>query len=450
MATARKTSTPPGAIPLSNERIAGVLKDIRGYMDRYLPHFHRCDTGENATEFVLGLLSKLPRKSAEPISEIFDRERKVFQRFVGDSPWDDSAIRAEMSRDIEETIGDPCGVLCLDPSGFPKKGEMSVGVASQWCGRLGKTENCQVGVFVSYATPKGRCLVDCQLFLPEKWVDDEERRKAARVPKDRRYLTHIELASELLLKTSHIPHAGVLADAEFGRDGDFRDGLYATEEIVVLAVPSNLEIRIVDRGVVIPAPHKLSEWVASRPKTDWVRVQTRIGSQGPMTFAALTAEIATLRDDKSIRRETLLVFHPVESPKEITYAFVKAPPGTDLQTLIQIATRRWTIEDCFERAKTECGMDQYEVRSWVGWHHHMTMSMLALWFLVKLNIAMKGDFPPSDSPVDRADTGRNHIQSSIGPLRAVPADSEKVETNTRGELLSPEAEKACVQGSCGG
>ena len=400
MPNARRTSTPPEAVVLSQRVLEGLLKDIRECMDRYLPIFKRSDIGETASEYVLGLLSGLPRKSAEPISEIFEQERKVFQRFVGESPWNDSQVRQELLLDVTENIGDPDGVLCFDPSSFPKKGKASVGVARQWCGRLGKKENCQTGVFASYASPKGRCLAESQLALPAEWIEDKARRKKARIPVDRVYLTHWELADELYWKVRDLPHACILADPELGRCGKWRDRLASRGEWYALNIPSNLDIRIVDRGVVIPAPHKVSEWVASRPRSDWLRVQTRMGSQGPMVFNVYATEVATLRNDDSLRRETLLAYHPVETPGDIKYALIRMPPGTSLERMIQFVTRRWTIEDCFEVAKTECGMDQYEVRSWVGWHHHMTMSMLALWFLKKLHIARKGAFSPSDGPDD--------------------------------------------------
>ena len=413
MQATRRTSTPPEKVTLSQQELEGILRDVRGYMERYLPFFLRQDISENASEFLLGLLSGLPRKSAEPISEVFGRERKVFQRFIGVSPWDDSLVRREMMTEISGDIGDPDGVLCFDPTSFPKKGKSSVGVGRQWCGRLGKRENCQTGVFASYASPKGRSLLECQLAIPEDWFDDEKRLEKARVPKDRKYLTHWELADEVYWKVRSLPHACILADPELGRCGEWRDRLASRGEYYALNVPCNLDIRIVDRGVVIPAPHTLSKWVADRPKSDWLRVKTRMGCQGPMIFAVYSQEIATLRDDGTVRRETLLAYFPVENPKEISYAFVLMPPGTSVERMIQFVTRRWTIEECFEVAKTECGMDQYEVRSWIGWHHHMSMSMLAAWFLRKLQNAKKGAFPPSDSPDDSPDFGSNHFESRV-------------------------------------
>lgn len=414
MYTSRNPDIPPVPISVPASGLEGVLEKIRGFLEPYLPLFHRTDMAETAWMYLKGLLSKLPRKSAEPIAQMHDVDRKVPQRFVGVSPWSDKKVRDGLLEDVTRTIGDPGGVICLDPSAFPKKGTESVGVAHQWCGRLGKKENCQIGVFASYASPKGRCLLNCQLGLPEKWVDDKERREKCHIPTDREYLTHWELADEVLRDVDSIPHACILADSEMGRCGEFRDGLAQRNEDYALDIPVSLNIQIVEKGKPLSEPIQAGKWLAELPKSAWIRVKTREGSQGKRIFEVCRAEVLTTREDKTTRKETLLAIRPVETRHDVRLVLVRMPKGTSLEDMTQYATRRWTIEDCLERGKSECGMDQYEVRSWVGWHHHMTMAMLAIWLLEKLRLAKSKSFPPSDVSTVCADHCRDHIQPRCG------------------------------------
>lgn len=410
MFTPRTNQLLPEPIVIPPSGLEGVLEKIWDFLQPYLPLFHRTDMALTAWLYLQGLLSQLPRKSAEPIAQICDIDRKVVQRFVGVSPWSDRKVRDGLLEDVARTIGDPCGVICVDPSGFPKKGNESVGVARQWCGRTGKKDNCQVGVFASYSSPKGRCLLDAQLFLPERWTDDKEKRKKCHIPEDRTYLKHWELADEVLRNVVGIPHACILADSEMGRCGEFRDGLAQRDEDYILDIPVNLLVQIVEKGKPLSEPIRAGKWVAERPKSAWLRVKTRDGSQGRMIFEVCRAEVVTVRKDKTLRRETLVATRPVENPSDVRIALARMPEGTSIEEMAQCATRRWTIEDCLERGKSECGMAQYEVRSWVGWHHHMTMTMLAEWLLEKLRLEKSQSFPPSDVPAIRVDFGRDHFQ----------------------------------------
>lgn len=415
MSSSRRVSPPPKPISVPPSFIEGVLERVKGFLEPYFPLFHRADMAFTAWLYLQGLLSNLPRKSAEPIAELHDLERKVLQRFVGASPWDDRRIRDKMVEDVSQKLGDPAGVLCLDPSGFPKKGKKSVGVKRQWCGRTGKKDNCQVGVFGSYASPKGRCLVDTQLSLSKEWCDDKKRRTECYVPENRTYRKHWELALEVLSNISKIPHACILADSELGRCGEFRDSLAQQGEKYMVDIPVSLNIQVVVKRTP-SAPIKAKDWLKSRGKSEWIRVKTREGSQGDRIFETCRAEVLTERKDGTFRRETLLAIRPVESPKEVRLVLALMPKGTSLEEMVQYGTRRWTIEDCLERAKTECGMGQYEVRSWTGWHHHMTMAMLATWLLEELRISKTKDagpasvFPPSDVPTFRTHASRAHFQ----------------------------------------
>lgn len=431
MSSSRKSKSPtPVTIPPSF--IEGVLEQVKSFLTPYFPLFHRTDMAFTAWLYLRGLLSNLPRKSAEPIAEMHDLDRKVLQRFVGVSPWDDRRIREMMVEDISQKMGAPSGVLCVDPSGFPKKGEKSVGVKRQWCGRTGKRDNCQVGVFGSYASSKGRCLVDTQLYLPKEWCDDRTRRTECRVPKDRKYLKHWELALEVLSNISAIPHACVLGDSEFGRCGPFRDELVRLKEHYLLDIPVTLNVRVLMKGHPPAAPIQAGAWLNTRSKKTWTRIKTREGSLGDRIFEVCSTEVLTEREDRSFRQETLLAIRPVETPQDVRLVLAWMPKGTSLEEMAQYGTRRWTIEDCLERAKSECGMAQYEVRSWVGWHHHMTMAMLATWLLEKLRLTKnetlsppKKTFPPSDLPDFCFDAGRAHFQPRG---RSRPIGKENIES----------------------
>jgi SRSO17 transposase len=445
----------PTPVNIPASFLEGVLEQVKSFLEPYFPLFHRTDIALTAWLYLQGLLSSLPRKSAEPIAQLHDLERKVLQRFVGVSPWSDRRIREKLLDDVTEKLGDPGGVLCLDPSGFPKKGTKSVGVKRQWCGRTGKKDNCQVGVFGSYASAKGRCLLDTQLHLPKEWCDDMERREECHVPVERRYLKNWELALEVFSNIRGIPHACVLADSEFGRCGEFRDELAWQQEDYLLDVPVSLNVHVVEKGHPLSDPIKAGAWLKSRLSGSWIRVKTREGSKGFRIFEAFRAEVLTERTDGTFRKETLLAIRPIETPKEIRLLLVKMPKGTSLEEMVQYGTRRWTIEDCLERAKSECGLGHYEVRSWVGWHHHMTMGMLATWLLEELRIskektehaAPEAAFPPSDIPTLCFSAGRAHFRPRGQSSKTGEADLETLDSESPGNLLSQKKAKALLQGS---
>jgi SRSO17 transposase len=433
MYKSRQSQPSPVPISVPSSFIEGILEKLKSFLEPFFPLVHRSDMAFTAWLYLQGLLSNLPRKSAEPIAEMHDLDRKVLQRFVGVSPWDDRLIREKMVEDVAKKMGDPSGVLCLDPSAFPKKGTKSVGVKRQWCGRTGKKDNCQVGVFGSYASPQGRCLLDTQLYLPKEWCEDKKRLTKCRVPETRTYLKHWELALEVFSNISKVPHACVLADAEFGRCGEFRDCLARQEEHYVLDIPVSLNIRVVEKNRPTSKPINARTWLKSRSKNAWIRVKTREGSRGSRIFEACRAEVLTERKDGTFRRETLLAIRPIETPHDVKLLLAWMPKGTSLEEMVQYGTRRWTIEDCLMRAKSECGMGQYEVRSWVGWHHHMTMAMLATWLLEELRISKTGNsesgksFPPSDLPTFRIYTGRAHFQARFGSRTTGEKDIETPE-----------------------
>ena len=363
--------------------VADCLRQLAEFSDRYRPMLARSDQERHLGVYLEGLVSGLERKSIEPIANAHDMPRRPLQRFVGEGSWSDVKMRTEMQRHVVEEIGSPEGIFILDGSGFPKMGDDSVGVGRQWCGRLGKVDNCQVGVFIAYSAPRGMTLLDTDLALPESWVDDPARREKTHVPASVEYQTNWELADALLQRVGHrVPHAWVTGDDEFGRPSKFRDRLADRNERYLLEVPSNTLVRKPPSWPGSKAKWcKVEKRKKRRRRDKWQRFTVRDGEKGPIEVLAFCTRVVTRRERAPAREETLLVMRTIDDTE--TWYFL-APKGTALDTecLVRVASHRHHVEQIFGMAKGETGLDHYEVRSWVGWNHHMTLSMLALWFLV--------------------------------------------------------------------
>jgi SRSO17 transposase len=305
-------------------------------------------------------------------------------------------LRTTLAEEIGQQLGEAEGVIVFDPSAFPKKGSQSVGVARQWCGRLGKIDNCQVGVYMAYVTSKGHALVDGELFLPKEWTKDRWRLKAARVPKARwHHKTRHELCLEMLDRHQvRLPHQWVTGDNEMGRATDFRRALRERREQYLLAVPSNTLIRDLQasdpayRGNGRPPkrPHsRVDRWQQEQPKEKWVRIDVSEGEKGPILVEAFAHPVASSkRGRENEAAETLVVIRFEDRDSNVTktdYYLSNASHETSLQEFCRVARAEHRIEECFERAKGQAGLADYEVRNWIGWQHHQTLSLMACWFL---------------------------------------------------------------------
>jgi SRSO17 transposase len=354
-------------------------------MQRYVPLFDRKEQGQHARVVVLGRLSNLERKTSEPIAYLANQERKPVQNFVGAGAWDDEAIMEELRRHVRAAIGDADGVLILDPSAFVKKGTASCGVDRQYCGRLGKVENCQVGVFWGYASAKGRALVDRRLYLNKEWAADRKRRKKCHVLKEVAFAEKWRIGLErLALISPDLPHGWITADDEFGRVAEFRAQLRQGRERYVVDVPSSTLMRVV--GERTRAGRKASfvrvdKWAAQQPASRWQKMSMRAGTKGELVVRALTVLVQTKEEGGRVgAAEQLVVIRNVAGEPKTWYALSNAR-HEPLKKLVEVKGSRHTIEELFQDGKGEVGLGQYEMRSWVGWHHHMTLSILALWFL---------------------------------------------------------------------
>ena len=378
------------------DSVRGCERRLTRFLQRYLPRFYRQEQRENATVVVEGLLSGLERKTCEPIAREHGVQRKPIQFFVGSGKWDDEAVMAELRQHVREELADEQAVLVVDGSGFAKKGSQSCGVKRQWCGRLGKIENCQVGVFLCYAAAKGHAPLDRRLYLPEDWAQDAKRRKKCHVPAEVVFQEKWRIGVDLLDRCrGELPHGWVAGDDEFGRCSEFRWELRSRQERYVLDVPCNTLVRDLEgrrppRKCVGPGRPKevpfvrADAWAAKQPAGRWQRLVVRAGAKGPLVVEALTTRVRAKDEQGRVgAEERLLLVRSVEKTPRISYCLSHADSPVPLAELVRVHGERHQVEQMLEEGKGEVGLDQYEVRSWVGWHHHMTLALLALWFLVQ-------------------------------------------------------------------
>jgi SRSO17 transposase len=378
-----------GDAEVSAAAVRGCQGRLQGFLARYLPLFYRAEQRQLAEVVVQGKLSNLQRKTAEPIAYQAGRHRKPVQHFVGAGAWDDEAVQAELRRDVAAVWGDAEAVMVLDGSGFPKKGAASCGVARQWCGRLGKVDNCQVGVFLAYVTSHGGTLVDRRLYLPADWANDRQRRRQTHVPKAVRFQEGWRIALDLLDRAAaDLPFGWVAGDDAFGRVTALRAALRQRRQRYVLDVPCDTLVRDIDEaptpGKRCPPWRRADDWAQALPASRWRKVRVGDGSKGPKRVRAAEAWVQT--KDEGGRcgpLERLVVLRTIDREPQTWYTLSNAPARVAVERLAQVHGQRHGIEEALQVGKGEVGLAHYEVRSWVGWHHHMTLSLLALWFLTR-------------------------------------------------------------------
>ncbi len=393
-----------------------VLERLEVFSEPFVSCLDRREQREHAQTYFSGLLSDLQRKNTESIAYRNDQDRRALQRFIGESTWDHHPLLSELARQIGVEIGEADGVIVFDPSGFKKYGKDSVGVARQWLGRLGKVDNGQVAVYMGYASREEHALVNARLFLPREWIRDRCRRAKCHVPKGTRFKTRHEMALEMLEECGrHLPHQWISGDDEMGRSTAFRRALRARNERYMLAIPSNSSVR--DVQAVRPAyqghgaPPKqpfqnVMRWRKNKKPSDWTRIDVRDGEKGPLIVDALKTRVQarTERGRDKGTEELLVVIRSRDEHKKWKYDYYmsNADPDTPLKELARVAKAEHRIEDCIKRGKSESGLADYEMRTWEGWHHHQTLSLIACWFLVReARRGKKEDSCPDGSPSSR-------------------------------------------------
>ncbi|MCA1717382.1 MAG: IS701 family transposase [Actinobacteria bacterium] len=358
------------------ERWSAHLEELHS---RIAHHFLRPEVRARAYRYLSGLLADVRRKNSWQMAEAIGETRpRGVQHLLNDARWDPDAVRDDLREYVVEHIGDEAsGVLIVDETGFLKKGEKSVGVARQYTGTAGKKENCQVGVFLCYASKEGggAAFIDRALYLPKEWTDDPQRLSEAGVPEGVGFATKGELAKEMLQRAfeADVPARWIVADTVYGMTRGLRGWLEKRERSYVLAVTSSKGICHEGRQ------RRVSEVSRSLPEESWMRASAGTGSKGERLYewaCVRLAESGMYR--KGVRAgRWLLMRRSISEPEEIAYYLCYGPAQTNAHELIRTAGRRWVIEDCFEAAKGEVGLDEYEVRKWDGWHRYITLCLLA-------------------------------------------------------------------------
>src|SRR5919199_5813098 len=371
----------------------------------------------NVHRYLQGLLSHLPGKNAEDIATFVDVERQVIQDFIGTAPWDHRPLVNVLVGQVAARLGEPDGIIAFDPSSFPKRGMHSVGVKRQWCGHRGKVDNCQVGVFMGYVSRHDHALLDFRLSLPEDWARDEQRRQECHVPPEVRYQTRQAQCLEMLEAWGEqVPHGWVTGDDELGRHTRFRQDLRERGERYVLGVPCTTTLRDLEaplpayagRGRRPKAPwQSVTQWRQGLDAEAWTYLTVRDGEKGPVAIEMVKRRVQTRLERKRTGPEEWLVVtrrplsddHPLEprASRDATdqdaqhrYHYYLTPTDggevafkePSLGELARVIKAGACIEASFKRGKGEVGMDEYQVRTWHGWHHHMALSLMAVWFLI--------------------------------------------------------------------
>jgi SRSO17 transposase len=393
----------------------GLLQDLLLRLDQFVQPFIRqlAEPAQrrHAAEYTMGLVSKLERKTGEGIAYLLDQDRQGLQKFIGQVRWDHQPLLTALVGRVGQELGEADGVIVFDPSAFPKKGDQSVGVGRQWCGRLGKIENCQVGVYMGYATRKEHALVNVRLYLPQEWAKKKKRRVKAGVPAAIKFQTRHQLALEMLEECGgKLPHTWIAGDDEMGRSSRFRLDLRSLGERYLLAVPSNTLIRDMEvpppqysgRGRYPKTPFvRVDHWCAKQLEDAWTKLDVRDGEKGPLVIEAVKRRVQARTDTGGTGPdEVLFVTRERQADKtyKLDYYLSSASAAVPLSAFGRVAKAAHRIEECIERGKGEAGLGDYQVRNWPGWHHHQTLSLLAAWFLNKETRRGKNTDPGSDVP----------------------------------------------------
>ena len=407
-------------LDLTPHDLEGILDELAAYHAIFSPLFARREQREWSQAYLHGLLLELPRKSIEPmVLHLRGADRnavRAMQQFLSDGIWDDQAILQRLWQELASDLGDGEGVLILDGSDFRKQGQESVGVKRQYCGELGKPANCQAGVFLAYASRRGYALLDRRLYLPEDWFTDAyaDQRAACGVPADVTFTSKPWLGwtmIEAVIQAGTLPCRWVTCDEAFGCNTELLDKLASLGLWYFAEVPHDTRVWQARPATAVPpwsargpkpkrervvpdapAAEEVQALAALVPDEQWHRQVIQEGSQGPQVAEFAFRRVVVVRDDLP-GPEVWLVLRRSLTDGELKTYLCNAPTEVAHQQLVRTSGMRWPIEQCFEVGKQELGMGDYEVRSWRGWHHHMTLVLLGLAFLVRLQDRLKKTRP---------------------------------------------------------
>jgi len=391
-------------------------QDFTAFHARFGHVFRRSEPREQCCKYLRGLLAKVERKNCWQLAETLgEATPDATQRMLYQAQWDADAARDILQDFVAERFGDAHGIAIVDETGFVKKGTRSVGVQRQYSGTAGKIENCQVGVFLSYVSPRGHALVDRRLYLPQEWCQDRERRQQARVPEDIEFRTKPQLALQMVQQARQrgVPMRWIAGDEVYGEAGYFRQKVAQERLWYVLAVSVSTPVwrrrpPLAPRGhparggahtrvrlaPEAPPTTTVGQVVAGWPQSRWRRLEVAQGEKGPRVYDWAAQRVVETQQGAPGQQVWLLARRSVSDASDIAYYLSNAPGRIPLSTLAQVASARWSIEQCFEEAKGQTGLDQYEVRYWHSWHRHITLSMMAHAWLASVRSALGGKKGP--------------------------------------------------------
>jgi len=419
------------ALELTPQALDNLVEELREYHAIYSPLLPRREQREAASSYLHGLLLEIPRKSIEPMVLALEganaKAVRTLQLFISDGAWDDDVLLKRHWQEVETYLGDEDGVLTLDGRDFLKQGRESVGVKRQYCGEVGKRANCQAGVFVGYVSHRGSTLLDRRLYMPQEWLEDAAyatRHRKCGVPADLTFKTKPTLGGEMIeaVHQARLLRARwVTCDEAFGRDTGLLDHIDGLGLWYFAAVPHDTQVWRQCPATAVPAwsgqgrkptrtrvlageaaPEEVEQLAAALPADRWGRRTIKEGSKGPLVARFAALRVLAVREALP-GPEVWLVLRRNPLTGELKTYLSNAPSYTPLATLVRLSGMRWPIETCFEDSKQYLGMSAYEVRSWRGWHHHMTLCILAHFFLVRARIRLKKspglDYPPGTGAV---------------------------------------------------
>jgi SRSO17 transposase len=369
-----------------------------GHVERRISSvFARSDALVRAMAYLAGLLSPAERKNSWQLAEIMGAPNPYgFQHLLGRADWQPDTLRDSLGTYVTDYLTDPDAIGVIDETGFLKKGIYSVGVARQYSGTAGRIENCQMGVFLAYASRYGQTLLDRELYLPFAWTSDRARCERAGIPEERVFATKPALAQQMLARAfaAGVVLAWVAGDSVYGNDRVLRAWLEERTQAYVLAVAVSETVWLAH------VPQQIKTLLSAVPTAGWVRLSAGAGSKGPRIYDWQRLALS----DPALEgwQRWLLLRRSVSDPSEVTAYRVFARAGSSLETLVQVAGMRWTVEESIQTAKGEVGLDQYEVRSWTGWYRHITLAMWAQAFLTVIRTETGADVAAKKGALNRS------------------------------------------------